>query len=86
MMIWRNKTVNSMCVQYCTWKISKECMQTVIVPICKNKNGDIRQVMLETNLFPLPLSSVIIKLFKCCILSCISYQFGCKWPQVFQAK
>ena len=44
-------------------EIPQECMQTVIVPICKNKNGNYR---------PVSLATIISKLFDHYILSCIS--------------
>ena len=44
-------------------------MQTVIVPICKNKNGNISDA---GNYRPVSLATIISKLFKHYILSCIS--------------
>ena len=50
-------------------KIPQECMQTVIVPICKNKNGNISDA---ENYRPVSLATIISKLFEHYILSCIS--------------
>ena len=50
-------------------KIPQECMQTVIVPICKNKNGNITDAV---NYRPVSLATIISKLFEHYILSCIS--------------
>ena len=50
-------------------KIPQECMQTVIVPICKNKNGNISDA---GNKRPVSLATIISKLFEHYILSCIS--------------
>jgi len=50
-------------------KIPQECMQTVIVPICKNKNGNISDA---GNYRPVSLATIIFKLFEHYILSCIS--------------
>ena len=50
-------------------KIPQECMQTVIVPICKNKNGNISDA---GNYKPVSLATIISKLFEHNILSCIS--------------
>jgi len=44
-------------------------MQTVIVPICKNKNGNIDDA---GNCRPVSLATIIYKLFEHYILSCIS--------------
>jgi len=44
-------------------------MQTVIVPICKNKNGDVCDA---GNYTPISLATVISELFEHYILSCIS--------------
>ena len=51
------------------WKIPQECMQTVIVPICKNKNGNISDA---GNYRPVSLATIDSKLFENFILSCIS--------------
>jgi len=48
-------------------KIPQECMQTVIVPICKNKNGNISDA---GNHRPVSLATIISKLFEHYILSC----------------
>ena len=50
-------------------KLPQECMQTVIVPICKNKNGNISDA---GNYRPVSLATIISKLYKHYILSCIS--------------
>ena len=50
-------------------KIPQECMQTVIVPICKNKNGNISDA---GNYRPVSLATIISKLFEHYIFSCIS--------------
>ena len=50
-------------------KIPQECMQTVIVPICKNKNGNISDAW---NYRPVSLAAIISKLYEHYILSCIS--------------
>jgi len=50
-------------------KIPQECIQTVIVPICKNKNGNISDA---GNYRPVSLATIISKLFEHYILSCIS--------------
>jgi len=50
-------------------KIPQECMQAVIVPICKNKNGDIGDA---GSYRPVSLATIICKLFEHCIFSCIS--------------
>jgi len=50
-------------------KIPQECMQTVVVPICKNKNGNISDA---ENYRPVSLATIISKLFEHYILSCIS--------------
>ena len=50
-------------------KIPQECMQTVIVLICKNKNGNISDA---GNYRPASLATIISKLFEHYILSCIS--------------
>jgi len=50
-------------------KIPQECMQTVIVPICKNKNGNISDA---GNYRPVSLATIISKLYEYYILSCIS--------------
>ena len=50
-------------------KILQECKQTVIVPICKNKNGNISDAV---NYRPVSLATIISKLFEHYILSCIS--------------
>ena len=50
-------------------KIPQECMQTVIVPICKNKNGDKSDA---GNCRPVSLATIISKLLEHYILSCIS--------------
>jgi len=50
-------------------KIKQECMQTVIVPIFKYKNGDISD---DGNYRPVFLATIISKLFEHYILSCIS--------------
>ena len=50
-------------------KIPQECMQTVIVPICKNKNGNISDA---GNYRPVSLATIISKLFEDYVLSCIS--------------
>jgi len=50
-------------------KIPQECMQTVIVPICKNKNGGINDA---GNYRTVSLTTIISKLFEHYILSCIS--------------
>jgi len=50
-------------------KIPQECMQTVTVPICKNKNGDISDT---GNCWPVSLATIISKLLEHYILSCIS--------------
>ena len=50
-------------------KIPQECMQTVIVPICKNKNGNIIDA---GNYRPVSLATIIPKLFEHYILWCIS--------------
>ena len=50
-------------------KIPQECMQTVIVPICKNKNGNISDA---GKYRPVTLATIIFKLFEHYILSCIS--------------
>ena len=42
-------------------KIRQECMQTVIVPICKNKNGNISDA---DNYRPGSLATIISKLFE----------------------
>jgi len=62
-------------------KIPQECMQTVIVPICKNKNENISDA---GNYRPVSLATIISKLFEH-YLSCISLllattdnQFGFK--------
>jgi len=44
-------------------------MQTVIVPICKNKNGNISDA---GNYRPISLATIIFKLFEHYTLSCIS--------------
>jgi len=44
-------------------------MQTVIVPICNNKSGDISDA---GNYRPVSLETIISKLFEHYILSCIS--------------
>jgi len=44
-------------------------MQTVIVPICKNKNGKISDA---ANCRPISLATIISKLFEHYILPCIS--------------
>jgi len=44
-------------------------MQTVIVPICKNKNGSVSDA---GNYRPVSLATIISKLFEHYILSCIS--------------
>jgi len=44
-------------------------MQTVIAPICKNRNGDISDA---ENYRPVSLATIISKLFEHYILSCIS--------------
>ena len=49
-------------------KIPQECMQAVIVPICKNKNGDISDA---GNYRPVSLATIISKLSEHYILSCI---------------
>jgi len=73
----------SMLIQVCatTWvpslfnvclmhgNIPQECMQAVIVPICKNKKGNIRDA---GNYRPVSLETIISKLFEHYILSCIS--------------
>jgi len=43
-------------------------MQTVIVPICKNKNGD----TCDAGNYPASLATITYKLFEHYILSCIS--------------
>ena len=48
--------------------ISQVCMQTVIVPICKNKNGNISDA---GNYRPVSLATIISKLFEHYILACI---------------
>ena len=50
-------------------KIPQECMQTVIVPICKNNIGNISDA---GNYRPVSLATIISKLFEHYILSCIS--------------
>jgi len=50
-------------------KIPQECMQTVIVPICKNKIGNISDA---GNCRPVSLATIISDLFEHYILSCIS--------------
>jgi len=50
-------------------KIPNACMQTVIVPICKNKNEDITDA---GNYRPASLATIIFKSFQHYILSCIS--------------
>ena len=42
-------------------KIPQECMQTVIVPICKNKNGNISD---PGNYRPVSLATIISKLYE----------------------
>ena len=49
-------------------KLPQECMQTVIVSICKNKNGNISDA---GNYRPVFLATIISKLFEHYILSCI---------------
>ena len=49
-------------------EIPQECMQTVIVLICKNKNGNISAA---GNYRPASLATIISKLFEHYILSCI---------------
>ena len=63
-------------------KIPQECMQTIIVSICKNKNGNISDA---GNYRPVSLATIISKLFEHYILSCIfpllattDNQFGLK--------
>jgi len=63
-------------------KNPQECMQTVIVPICKNKNGNLSDA---GNFMPVSLATIISKLFELYILSCIApllattdIQFGFK--------
>jgi len=50
-------------------KIPWECMQTVIVPICKNKNEDISDA---GNYRPVSLATIFSRLFEHYILFCIS--------------
>ena len=50
-------------------KITQECMQTIIVPICKNKNGNISDA---GNYRRVSLATIISKLFEHYISSCIS--------------
>jgi len=50
-------------------KIPQECTQTVIAPICKNKNENISDA---GNYRPVSLATIIPKLFEHYILSCIS--------------
>jgi len=50
-------------------KIPQECIQTVIVPICENKNGNISDT---GNYRPVSLATIISKLFEHYIFSCIS--------------
>jgi len=50
-------------------KIPQECMQTVIVPICKNNNGNTSD---SGNYRPVSLATTISKLFEHYILWCIS--------------
>ena len=50
-------------------KIPQECMQTVIVPICKIKKGNISNA---GNYRPVSLATNISKLYEHYILSCIS--------------
>jgi len=50
-------------------KIPQECMKTVIVPNCKNKNGNVSDA---GNYRPVSLATIISKLFEHYILLCIS--------------
>ena len=50
-------------------KIPQEWMQTVIVPICKNKNGNVSDA---GNYRPVSLATIISKLYEHYILSRIS--------------
>jgi len=50
-------------------KIPQECTQTVIVPICKNKNGDVSD---GGTYMIVSRATIISKLFEHYILSCIS--------------
>ena len=49
--------------------LPRKCMDTIITPICKNKNGDITDY---SNYRPVSLATVISKLFEHYILTCIS--------------
>jgi len=57
----------NMCLMH--GKIPREGMQIVIVPICKNKNGDKSDA---GNYRPVSLATIISKLFQHYILYCIS--------------
>jgi len=50
-------------------KIPQQCMETVIVPIYKNKNGEMSDAGNYRSVF---LASTVSKLFENYILSCIS--------------